>query len=79
LNLHRLRLGLREFQHHLQVIGLFAKTRERIKLAADVVGLVDDLLGGFLVVPESFTRHLGFQLGQALVQSGDVKETSASE
>jgi hypothetical protein len=35
-------------------------------------------LGGFLVVPESFASHLGFEFGEALVQFGDVKETSAS-
>ena len=43
-----------EFEHDLEVFELFAELGEGIEFAADVVGFGDDLLGGFLVVPESF-------------------------
>ena len=59
-----------EFEHDLQILDLFAEARERIEFAANVVGLVDDFLRGFLVVPESFAGHLRLEFGEALVQSG---------
>jgi len=73
-----LRLGGGEFEHDLQIFDAFVELAERLDLALDVVGLVDDFLRGFLVVPKSFAGHLRLEFGQALGQFGHVKETSAS-
>ncbi len=77
LRVGRFRLGGGEFEHDLQILDRFAEARQRIELAFDIVDLADDFLGGLVVVPESFAGHQGFQFGEALVQFGDVKETSA--
>ena len=47
-----LRLGGGEFEHHLQIFDALVELRERIDFPSDVVGFGDDLLRGFLVVPE---------------------------
>ena len=67
-----------EFKHDLQILNLFAEAGQWINLPANVVGFVDDFLRSLLVVPESFAGHLRLKFGEALVQFGHVKETSAS-
>jgi hypothetical protein len=73
-----LRLGLREFEHDLQIFDALVELRERLDFALDVVGFGDDFLRGFLIVPKIVAGHLRLEFGEALGQFGHVKETSAS-
>jgi hypothetical protein len=50
---------------------------ERLEFITDDAGLVNEALGFLAVAPEIFVRHQRVQLGEAFLQSGDVKETSA--
>lgn len=72
--LARLRLGLAQFQQHPQIVGPPAELDQQFGLLLQSVGLLDDLLGRFLVAPEGVGSHLRLVFGQPLGGLGQVDE-----
>ena len=72
------RLGLAQLEHHMQVFELLLRLEKRLHTPFDRVRFLDDLLGLLVVVPEPLARHQHFDLAQAALRCGDVKETSAT-
>ncbi len=77
MSLHRLRLP--KLDHDLQILKVFLGPIEGLDLAFETGGFIHHLLGLFPMIPEPFHSHGRFQLGLALANRFDVKDTSASE
>jgi hypothetical protein len=57
---------------------LFFSSKERLNLVAKGVGVVNDGLGLFAIIPEIFDSHQRIQFADAFLGLFDVKETSAN-
>ena len=71
------RLGLAEFEHDAEILELFFGLEQRLDFVAEGVGLVNQLLRLFAVVPEIVGGHQRVEFAQAFLRGGHVKETSA--
>ena len=71
------RLGLAQFDHHLEIFELLFRLEQRLDFAAKGIGLVDELLGLLAVVPETFRRHQVVEFAETFLRARHVKETSA--
>ena len=77
LRLGRGRLGFAEFEHHAEILELFFGFGERLDFVAEGIGLVNQALRLFAVVPEIVGGHERVEFAQALLRGRHVKETSA--
>jgi hypothetical protein len=71
------RLGLAEFEHHAEVVELLFGLEQRLDFVAEGIGLVNQPLRLFAVVPEIVGGHERIEFTQAFLCGGHVKETSA--
>ena len=62
LGLGGFRLGLAQLDHDPEIFELLLRLEQRLDLAAEGVGLVDELLGLLAVVPEVLRRHQGVRV-----------------
>jgi hypothetical protein len=73
------RLGLAELEHHPEVVQPLFRLKQRLNFVAERIGLVNQRLRLFAVVPEIIGGHQGVEFAQAFLRGGHVKETSAGE
>ena len=71
------RLGLAQFEHDAEIFELLFRLEQRLDLVAEGIGLVNQLLRLFAVVPEIVGGHQRIEFAQAFLRGGHVKETSA--
>jgi hypothetical protein len=69
---------LDELVERLEVVGPARQAGPELDLRAQAVGLAEDGLGGPLVVPESGRAGQAFELGEAPLSVGEVKDAPTS-
>ena len=69
--------GLAEFEHHAEIFKLLFRLEQRLDFIAEGIGLVNQRLRLFAVVPEIVGGHQGVDFAQTFLRGGHVKETSA--
>ncbi len=69
---------LGQFQHDLEIVNLPFGLEHRLGFFAQGIGLVDEALGLFAIVPEILLGHQSIQFRQPFLRARHVKETSAN-